>query len=136
MATRVNETGPGTLFADRSVGLRPVARSRNTDPDTSLGAAIEVEQTGVADSQRRAVLEALRGWFLIHKADDGPTSAELANDARMDRYAVARRLPELREGCLVHYGPKRLCRIHHRRAVTWRMGPGLAAVKAAEGRSR
>ena len=86
-------------------------RSRSSDPASSKMAAAEMERSGALGKQRQQVLEALR----VH----GPcTSAELAFRASLDRHAVARRLPELREMGLVFQGPIRNCSVG-RPAVEW-----------------
>lgn len=87
----------------------PAARS--TDPGTSHAAAEAVTKSGVRAHQQRQVLAALREW-------PGRTSAELASNAGMDRYAVARRLPEL---CptFAFRGGSRACAVSGRPAVTW-----------------
>jgi len=87
----------------------PAARA--TDPGTSHAAAEAITKTGVRAHQQRQVLAALREW-------PGCTSAELASNAGMDRYAVARRLPEL---CptFAFRGGSRACAVSGRPAVTW-----------------
>ena len=87
----------------------PAARS--TDPETSHIAAEAVTTSGVRAHQQRQVLAALREW-------PGCTSAELAQRASMDRYAVARRLPELVPTFAVQ-GTARRCQVSGRPAVTW-----------------
>lgn len=63
-------------------------RARRKDSSSSHEAAAIVEQTGVAAEQLQRVLEGVRRY-------PGCTSHELALTIGMDRYAVARRLPEL-----------------------------------------
>lgn len=92
-------------------GLRPAA-SRSSDPDTSRQAAAELAASGVQGKQAQAVLDAVRKWT-------GRTSAELAQLAGLDRYAVARRLPELERADVVRKCPPRKCAIQHRAATTW-----------------
>ncbi len=94
--------------------LRPDVRTpaaRATDPDTSHAAAAAVTKSGVRAHQQRQVLAALREW-------PGCTSAELARHACMDRYAVARRLPEL-VPAFAFQGATRRCACSGRPAVTW-----------------
>jgi len=82
--------------------IRPKAAARASDPVTSFEAADRVESSGTAQRQRDAVLAAVRGY-------PGLSSKQLANIAGpyvADRYAFARRLPELREAGLV--GHKRM----------------------------
>lgn len=96
------------LFATPNIRT-PAAR--NTDPETSHIAAEAITKSGVRAHQQRQVLAALREW-------PGCTSAELAQRASMDRYAVARRLPELVPTFAVQGGARR-CHVSGRPAVTW-----------------
>jgi hypothetical protein len=47
------------------------------------------------------------------------TSAELASTGGLDRYMVARRLPDLNRDGLVSRGQARRCAITGRWAITW-----------------
>lgn len=86
--------------------------ARAGDPVTSHTAAAELVASGRQAVQQQAVLGAVR-------AQPGSTSAELARDFELDRYAVARRLPELeRRGLIRRDGPRR-CDATDRMAVTW-----------------
>lgn len=49
----------------------------------------------------------------------GKTSLELATCARMDRYVLARRLPECESAGAVRRGQGRRCSVSGRLAVTW-----------------
>ena len=107
-----------------SVRFREVARSRNTDPDTSFRAALAVEESGRAATQRGMCL------VIVLKAP-GHTAAEIARMARLERHIPSRRLPELRTRCLVNNAPngdkteagadaaKRICRVEGTRQMTW-----------------
>lgn len=64
------------------------ARARVTDPVSSHKAAADMERTGRAKAQAERVLAAIRRF-------PGSTSAELSKSAHIERYATARRLPEL-----------------------------------------
>jgi len=67
---------------------------RHSDPGSSEAAGLKVEGTGRAARQRQQALRAV--W-----EHPGHTSKELAQLTGMDRYALARRLPELlRTGCV------------------------------------
>jgi len=61
----------------------------------------------------RALVETKPGW----------TSAELAAHTGIDRYTMARRLPEaarrFSNGTGVYRGPARACRVSKRMAMTW-----------------
>ena len=86
--------------------------SRITDPETSHLAEDEINRTGTRAEQQRQTLAALR-------EHPDTTSAELAALADLDRYMVARRLPELAP-VYAQRGEKRTCRKSHRPAITWR----------------
>lgn len=87
--------------------------ARNTDPHTSHLAAAEMIASGAQGRQQLAVLAAVR-------VNGYCTSAELARVHGLDRYAVARRLPELERMGLVQRAPARICKESGRPAMTWR----------------
>jgi DNA-binding MarR family transcriptional regulator len=91
-------------------------RARRTDPETSHEAAQAVLGSGQVKVQQAIVLEAVLRW-------PGLTSLELAARLRLDRYQVARRLPELERAGLVAKGPAR--RVGLRYGVTWLPAPGV-----------
>ena len=83
------QTAPQTA-AGGDPSMRP-AGARATDPETSHAAAEEIETSGSAEAQRNAVFE-------LVSAHPGCTSDELAAFSKhLDRWQVARRLPELRD---------------------------------------
>jgi hypothetical protein len=84
-------------------------RARSTDPSTSHEAAEQMLASGAIGRQAQAVLEAVQRW-------PGLTSLELGARMDIDRWAVARRLPEL-EPAHVRRGEPRT--INGRRHVTW-----------------
>jgi hypothetical protein len=89
-------------------------RARNSDPSSSHDSAAHVAKKGIARRQCEAVLAAL-------KLRPGRTSNELADEAGLDRYVVARRLPELRgRGLVEHIIRKRRDQITNQWATTWR----------------
>ena len=88
----------------------PIAR-RN-DPSTSHEAAEHIERTGARASQQRAVMHLVERF-------PGHTSAELAAKSSLDRWTLARRLPELRSAWRVKNGDKRVCGATGLRAMTW-----------------
>lgn len=93
---------------------RPRTRiARAVDPRTSHEAAAEVTRSGRRDRQAAQCLDAVRTW-------PGRTSMELARLARLDRYVVARRLPELRDAGYVVSEAARKCEVTGRSAMTWR----------------
>lgn len=86
-----------------------IVNARTTDPESSHIAGAEVEQSGIAEAQRSIVLAAV-------KLRQGLTSKELASQAGLDRYMVARRLSEIKS---VKKGDMRICSISKRLCVTW-----------------
>jgi len=86
--------------------------ARNSDPETSHLAAEEITKSGKRKAQQQKVLNAVKKF-------PNRTSAEIANRSKLDRYAVARRLPELATAGLVKRGNARQCRINHRQAIVW-----------------
>jgi CRP-like cAMP-binding protein len=92
---------------------RVAARARRTDPASSHIAARTVERSGRAGQQRiRCGAAVLR--------NPGRTSQELCEITGIDRYELARRLPELREEGLIRNGEAlRECRVTGRPAMTW-----------------
>ena len=85
--------------------------SRNSDPHTSHEAEEFINKTGIRNSQQRDVLAGLK----IHP---GHTSRELAKMLGLDRYVVARRLPEL-VPMYVEKGIAHKCNISGRQAIVW-----------------
>lgn len=88
----------------------PVAR--NTDPETSHAAGEAVTASGQRHAQRAQVLAGLR-------EAPGVTSFELAEITGLDRYVVARRLPDCRTAGEAQVGIKRRCTISGKTAQTW-----------------
>lgn len=83
------------MFAE-AVQAPPVETpaARATDPVSSVEAAEQVTTSGVRFDQQRRALAAVRAF-------PGRTSHELAEAAGIDRYELARRLPEVRTAGLV-----------------------------------
>lgn len=69
-------------------------RARRSDPLSSHEAADKVSRSGRARLQAQHALALVREY-------PGSTSKELAELSGMDRYALARRLPELEQGGLI-----------------------------------
>jgi len=63
-------------------------RSRRSDPASSRRAAGQLQKSGAADSQRQICFELVKQY-------PGRSSKELAELGTLDRYQVARSLPEL-----------------------------------------
>jgi hypothetical protein len=99
---------------DGAAPRTPVARA--SDPKTSHEAAHAVTASGRRDEQLAQVLD-------LVKAHPGSTSLELAQYSQtLDRYAIARRLPELEDEKLVYKGLPReavIAGVKQRNAVTW-----------------
>ncbi|WP_408953010.1 winged helix-turn-helix domain-containing protein [Lysobacter sp. Hz 25] len=88
----------------------PAARA--TDPATSHLAADAITASGARDAQQQLAAEVVR-------QHPGYTSNELAQFCELDRYALARRLPECATAGAVRKGRARTCRVSGRSAVTW-----------------
>ena len=99
----------GALSVTRTA---PATLARASDPATSHLSASEHVASGRHGEQCRAVLDAARRW-------PGHTSRELAAEAGMDRYVVARRLSDLAHAGAVVQRAARVCRVGRRMAVTW-----------------
>ena len=85
-------------------------RARKTDPESSHIAAKVYDD--IFNIQQEQVFEALS------KHPD-VTSHELAKSENLDRYIVARRLPELRSQGRVTNGSIRKCNVTGNKAMTW-----------------
>ena len=92
-----------------TVPIVDTPRARRADPETSHEAAEAILDSGELGRQQRAVLAAVRRW-------PGLTSLELGARMEINRWAVARRLPEL-EPVHVRRGESRV--VNGRRHVTW-----------------
>lgn len=93
----------------KPLASNPIARA--SDPATSHLAAEHITQSGMRSRQQHAVLALLKLY-------PGRTSQELARYG-IDRYALARRLPELESAGLARKGDARRCDISGRQALTW-----------------
>jgi hypothetical protein len=117
MAAHTHDRGP--MLPGFEPARVPIARA--SDPKTSHEAAQAITESGKRDDQLRQV-EAL---VIAHP---GATSLELAKyTSTLDRYAIARRLPELEAGNKVHKGLPRNSEVSGqklKKAVTW--WPGRA----------
>ncbi len=89
-------------------------RARRSDPRSSHEAAEQADH--FAGHQAQQVLAAVRLWPLS-------TSHELAEVAHMDRYAIARRLPELAAAGVVKridpHADTKPCAVSGKRVVRW-----------------
>jgi len=86
--------------------------ARRTDPHTSHLAAEQITTDGTRGQQQAQAIAAVRAF-------PGQTSFELALKTDLDRYMLARRLPECITGGAVHKGDARTCSITGRQALTW-----------------
>ena len=91
-------------------------RARSTDARSSHEAAARLERSGADRLQAERVLAALKKY-------PNSTSRELAQSARLDRYEVARRLPELHaEHKVGRYEPSSItapCAVSGKRVIRW-----------------
>lgn len=91
-------------------------RARTTDARSSHEAAALIERTGTAKSDQQRVLNAVRRY-------PNSTTAELAKFARIDRYTVGRRMPELHElGLVGRYEPTPItapCVVSGKKVIRW-----------------
>ena len=88
-----------------------VPRARRHDPPTSHIAASRIKASGKLASQQQTVLQAIRTW-------PGSTAVEIAQLARIDRYAVSRRTSELC-GVKIRKGDPRICTVAGTAQLTW-----------------
>jgi hypothetical protein len=107
------ETPPERTVPNKVPDSPPMRLARASDPVSSQLAAEEVTASGHRDSQKREILAALRS------EPEPVSSMELSRATGLDRYVVARRLPDLERDGMVERGPLRTCRISNRAAVTW-----------------
>lgn len=87
--------------------------TRNSDPSTSRAAELEITRSGCRATQAEQVFALVRRY-------PGRTSAELAAmHGGLDRWQVARRLPDLRRLGRVETGDAKMCQMQRRNSVTW-----------------
>ena len=86
--------------------------ARRTDPQTSHDAARHIVASGAQALQQNQALDAV-------DRNPGLTSNELARATGLDRYMLARRLPELCDSDRVVRGDARKCGVSGRSAATW-----------------
>lgn len=109
----------GDLFVSMGAGggaqmyltaATPIARA--SDPLSSHLAAEHVTKTGARAHQQNQAAEAVKQF-------PGLTSFELAMKTGIDRYTLARRLPECETAGRVRKGEQRPCKVTGRLAMTW-----------------
>jgi hypothetical protein len=86
--------------------------ARKSDPITSKLAAVEIIRSGTRAHQQAQTIAAV-------KAFPGRTSAEIADAASFDRYALARRAGECEALGSIRRGEIKTCSISGRKALTW-----------------
>lgn len=109
MTSQLSLWGDPTPRPPRSGPIADTPRARAKDPVTSHEAADAIKASGELGRQQRDVLDAVHRW-------PGLTSLELGARMNINRWAVARRLPEL-EPVHVFKGEPRV--VNGRRHVTW-----------------
>jgi len=85
---------------------------RDAGLETSKEALEEFVRSGAAARQMRVVIE-------LVMEHEGWTSLELGALGRLDRYQIARTLPQAERAGAIRRGDPRMCRIGNRRALTW-----------------
>jgi len=100
------------LFGPNAPRAVATPAARRTDPETSHKAAEEHTRSGARAHQQQQVTAAVR-------ALPGRTSFELAMATGLDRYMVARRLPECVTAGTVRKGATKTCGITGKTALTW-----------------
>jgi hypothetical protein len=88
----------------------PIAR--NTDPESSHLAAAEITGSGKRRAQQDQTIAAVRKY-------PGRTSQELANLTGLDRYMLARRLPECVTAGAIKKGALIECTVTRKKAIAW-----------------
>lgn len=86
--------------------------ARRSDPESSHLAAEEITRSGRRGQQQAQAIAAVRAF-------PGCTSFELAMRTDIDRYILARRLPECVTAGAVRKGEQRTCSVTGRQALTW-----------------
>lgn len=86
--------------------------SRRNDLISSHEAENEINQNNNRAVQQEILLK-------IVKDTPGLTSREMTLHCNLDRYQIARRLSDLKNGNLIYQGDIRICSIGNRKATTW-----------------
>ena len=95
-----------------SVYKTPAFMARRTDPITSVQAARHMIESGKLTDQQRKALDLVKRF-------PNCTSDELATKGGLDRYQIARRLPELQRKGLIIRGSERRSTVGGRFGTTW-----------------
>ena len=116
---RFDSMTPKPLYGE-ATPLYGTGKARSADPDSSHHAARKMIDSGDMGRQAAIVLDVVK--LFPHR-----TSAELAAHCKLDRYQVARRLPELEDQGLVlkvhHNGTLLMkhCSVTGSLSATWRI---------------
>lgn len=100
------------LFAEHRPRAVATPAARRTDPESSHQAAQIHTLSGKRAHQQDQAAAAVRKF-------PGRTSFELATCTGIDRYTLARRLPECETGGSVRRGTQRACTVTGRLAMEW-----------------
>lgn len=100
------------LFAQRPQRMVATPAARRTDPASSHLAAAHITRTGKRSAQQDQATAAVRQF-------PGHTSFELALLTHLDRYMLARRLPECETAGSVRRSAMRHCTVTGRVAMEW-----------------
>jgi hypothetical protein len=100
------------LFAEHRPRAVATPAARRTDPESSHQAAEIHALSGKRAHQQDQAAAAVRQF-------PGLTSLELAGMTGLDRYMLARRLPECETAGRVRRGPMRHCAVTGRLAMEW-----------------
>ena len=100
------------LFGPRRPMRVETPIARNTDPESSHLAALEITASGKREDQQHQTITAVRKY-------PGRTSQELAHLTGLDRYMLARRLPECVTAGAVKKGALIECTVTRKKAIAW-----------------
>lgn len=100
------------IFPPRNYRCVETPIARCTDPESSHLAAAEITASGKRAHQQAQTIAAVRQYA-------GRTSQELCELTGLDRYMLARRLPECVTAGAVRKGVTRHCTVTGKQALTW-----------------
>lgn len=105
-------TNQQDLFAPQPPRRVETPAARRTDPETSHAAAEVITKSGERAHQQHQTAAAV-------KRHPGHTSQELSELTGIDRYTLARRLPECETAGSAKRGAVTECTVTKRKALTW-----------------
>ena len=100
------------MIQPRHTPIIATPAARATDPESSHLAAEEITASGKRQEQIGLAITAVRDH-------PGNTSMELSELTGLDRYMLARRLPDAETAGAIRRGEQRVCQVSNRRALTW-----------------